>query len=205
MHTEFWWILLAIAVYGVIHSWLASGRTRKLAKRLLREKVYRAYRLVLTLFTVIGGLGLIYLVDTLPDVKIYTLGTPWILITIPVQVLSFAGALASLGQTDILDFTGIRRLFRPEKEQEQALVISGMYYWVRHPLYLCALLFVWLMPLMTWNILAFNIGITVITTISVLREEKRLLKKFGKQYAEYQKRVPMLIPGFWLKQPEKKK
>ena len=111
--------------------------------------------------------------------------------------------MASLNQTDIWDLTGIRRLFRPEKEEPQVLVISGMYYWVRHPLYVCVLLFVWLMPLVTWNILAFNIGITVIITIGVLAEEKRLLKRFGEEYADYQKRVPMLFPGFWLKRPKK--
>ena len=203
MRTGFWWILLAVTVYGVIRSWLASWRTRKLAKRLLKEKIYRAYRLVLTILTIIGGLGLIYLVDTLPDVKIYSFGMPWVLLTIPVQVLCFAGAMASLNQTDIWDLTGIRRLFRPEKEEPQVLVISGMYYWVRHPLYVCVLLFVWLMPLVTWNILAFNIGITVIITIGVLAEEKRLLKRFGEEYADYQKRVPMLFPGFWLKRPKK--
>ena len=149
MHTGFWWILLAIAVYGVIRSWLTSWRTRKLFKQLLGEKIYRAYRLVLTMFTIIGGLGLVYMVDILPDIDIYILGMPWVLLTIPIQVLCFAGAIASLNQTDIWDLTGIRRLFRPEKEETQSLVISGMYYWVRHPLYLCILLFVWLMPLMT--------------------------------------------------------
>ena len=91
MRTGFWWILLAVTVYGVIRSWLASWRTRKLAKRLLKEKIYRAYRLVLTILTIIGGLGLIYLVDTLPDVKIYSFGMPWVLLTIPVQVLCFCG------------------------------------------------------------------------------------------------------------------
>ncbi|MCD4673421.1 MAG: isoprenylcysteine carboxylmethyltransferase family protein [Anaerolineaceae bacterium] len=202
MRTGFWWVLLAVAVYGVIRSGLASWRTRKLAKRVLGEKIYQAYRLFLTLVIIIGGLGLIYLVDTLPDVKIYHLGLPWVLLTIPVQVLCFAGALASLNQTDIWDLTGIRRLFCPEKEEPPTLVISGMYYWVRHPLYVCALLFVWLMPVMTWNILAFNIGITIAITIGVLQEEKRLLKNFGEEYAEYQKRVPMLFPGFWLKKPK---
>jgi protein-S-isoprenylcysteine O-methyltransferase Ste14 len=74
-----------------------------------------------------------------------------------------------------------------------------MYNWVRHPMYVCSLLFVWLMPAMSWNILAFNIGVTVYITIGVILEEHKLLLEFGEAYAEYQKRVPMLIPGFWLK------
>lgn len=203
MRTGFWWILLAVIVYGVIRSGLASWRTRKLAKQMLGENVYRAYRLFLTLVTLIGGLGLVYLVDTLPDIKIYNLGVPWLLVTVPIQMLCFAGGMASLNQTNILDLTGIRRLFRPEKESPQELVISGMYYWVRHPLYLCGLVFVWLMPVMTWNILAFNIGVTILIVVGVLQEEKRMVKNFGEAYAEYQKRVPMLFPGFWLKRPGK--
>lgn len=201
MSTGFWWILLAIAAYGVIHSWLASLRMKKLAMKWFGEQICRAYRFIFVIIATIGALGLVYLVATLPDKRIYFMSMPWILLAIPVQVLCFAGALASLRQTGMFELLGIRRLLHPELERPPVLVISGMYHWVRHPLYVCALLFVWLMPVMTWNILAFNIGVTIYITIGVLLEEKKLLVEFGEAYAEYQKRVPMLIPGFWLKRP----
>ena len=203
MHTGFWWILLAIAVYGVIHSWLASTRSKELAKKWFGEQICRAYRFIFVIIATIGALGLVYLVITLPDARIYLLTMPWILLTITVQVLCFAGALASLRQTGMFELLGIRRLLHPELEQPPVLVISGMYYWVRHPLYVCGLLFLWLMPAMTWNILAFNIGVTVYVTIGVFLEEKKLVAEFGEPYTDYQKRVPMLFPGFWLKRPEK--
>ena len=203
MHTGFWWILLAIAVYGVIHSLLASLWMKELAKKWFGEQICRAYRFLFVIVATIGALGLVYFVVALPDARIYFLKMPWIVLTITVQVLCLAGGLAGLRQTGIFEFLGIRRLLHPELERPPVLVISGMYYWVRHPLYVCGLLFIWLMPAMTWNILAFNIGITVYVTIGVFLEEKKLLVEFGEQYADYQKRVPMLFPGFWLKRPEK--
>jgi protein-S-isoprenylcysteine O-methyltransferase Ste14 len=199
VRTGFWWILLAIAVYGVIHSWLASIRTKELARKWLGEQIFRAYRLIYVLIASLGALGLIYLVLELPDARIYVVPLPLIVLTITVQVLALAGGLASLRQTGIWELLGIRRLLHPEQEQPPVLVISGMYHWVRHPLYVCALLFVWLMPAMTWNILAFNLGITLYITVAVVLEEKKLLLEFGEAYAEYQKQVPMLIPGLWLK------
>ena len=199
MRTGFWWILLAIAVYGVIHSWLASIRTKELARKWLGEQIFRAYRFIYVLIASLGALGLIYLVLEFPDARIYVVPLPLIVLTITVQVLALAGGLASLRQTGIWELLGIRRLLHPEQEQPPVLVISGMYHWVRHPLYVCALLFVWLMPAMTWNILAFNLGITLYITVAVVLEEKKLLLEFGEAYAEYQKQVPMLIPGLWLK------
>lgn len=203
MRTGFWWILLAIAVYGVIHSWLASIRMKQLAKRWLGEKICRAYRFIFVVIASVGALALIFLVAFLPDRTLYHIPLPWVVLTITVQVLALAGGWASLSQTGIWELTGIRRLLHPERERPPVLVIQGMYYWVRHPLYVCTLLFIWLMPVMTWNTLAFNIGITIYITIGSLLEEKKLLQEFGESYAVYQKQVPMLIPGFWLKKPQK--
>ena len=199
MRTGFWWIILAIAVYGVIHSWLASNRMKELAKKWFGEQICRAYRFIYVLIASLGALALIYLVLELPDARIYVIPLPLIVLTITVQVLALAGGLASLRQTGLWELLGIRRLLHPEREQPPVLVISGMYHWVRHPLYVCALLFVWLMPAMTWNILAFNLGITLYITVAVFLEEAKLLQQFGEAYAEYQKQVPMLIPGLGMK------
>jgi protein-S-isoprenylcysteine O-methyltransferase Ste14 len=53
-----------------------------------------------------------------------------------------------------------------------------------------------LAPLMSWNVLAFNLGITLYILVGILFEERKLLAEFGQLYADYRRRVPMLLPGF---------
>ena len=71
---------------------------------------------------------------------------------------------------------------------------GGLYRWVRHPLYTCSLLLLWLVPTMTWNLLALAIGLTVYILMGIVFEERKLLREFGPAYAEYRRRTPGLIP-----------
>jgi methanethiol S-methyltransferase len=77
-------------------------------------------------------------------------------------------------------------------------VVAGLYKLVRHPLYTCGLILVWLPPVMTWNLLAFAIGATVYILIGAYFEERKLVAEFGQAYLDYRKRTPMLIPGLHL-------
>ncbi|MFN7037866.1 MAG: methyltransferase family protein, partial [Bellilinea sp.] len=70
----------------------------------------------------------------------------------------------------------------------------GLYRWVRHPLYTCSLLFLWLMPVMSWNLLALNLGVTLYFIIGSRFEEDKLLDEFGEAYAEYRRRTPAFLP-----------
>jgi protein-S-isoprenylcysteine O-methyltransferase Ste14 len=76
------------------------------------------------------------------------------------------------------------------------LETSGLHQYVRHPLYFGTLLVVWSLWLMMPS-LAHLVGVgmmTVYTVIGTIIEEKKLLKEYGQQYADYQSKVPMLIP-----------
>jgi protein-S-isoprenylcysteine O-methyltransferase Ste14 len=57
---------------------------------------------------------------------------------------------------------------------------------------------IWLLPILTWNLLALNLGLTAYVFIGAYFEERKLLLEFGESYAEYRKRTPMLIPGLKL-------
>jgi protein-S-isoprenylcysteine O-methyltransferase Ste14 len=69
-----------------------------------------------------------------------------------------------------------------------------LYRWVRHPLYLWGLVFIWLTPQMTVNRLALVVGFSVYLYIGTFFEERRLVEEFGDDYREYQRQVPRLIP-----------
>jgi protein-S-isoprenylcysteine O-methyltransferase Ste14 len=75
------------------------------------------------------------------------------------------------------------------------LVISGLYRYVRHPLYTAGLLFIWLTPVMTTSVMAMNLALTVYIYIGSSFEEQRLVAEYGQSYQQYQKQVPRLIPN----------
>jgi protein-S-isoprenylcysteine O-methyltransferase Ste14 len=96
----------------------------------------------------------------------------------------------------MLRFTGIQQAIDPDQAQKPiALVSKSLYHWVRHPIYTCMFLFIWLMPVMSWNILALNIGISVYNVLGALLEERKLLTEFGQSYEDYRKRTAFIIPG----------
>jgi methanethiol S-methyltransferase len=193
--TGFWWVLLAWALYGALHSWLASTSAKTLAERRLGQGVLRYYRLFYNLVVTLTLLPLLALVVLSPDLEISRISFPWLALTLLVEALAAVGLLVGVLQTGALQFLGLAQVSAPPGNgAPPKLVISGLYRYVRHPLYLFGLLIIWLLPLMTWNILAFDLGATLYILIGIQFEERKLLKEFGQAYADYQRRVPMLIP-----------
>lgn len=90
--------------------------------------------------------------------------------------------------------SGIRSIYQATPPAE--LKVEGIHKYVRHPLYLGTLLFIWglffIFPLL--NNLIAAAAITTYVLIGIKFEEKKLLKEFGNVYAEYIKNVPGLIP-----------
>jgi len=57
--------------------------------------------------------------------------------------------------------------------------------------------FLWLSPLMTENLLAFNILATVYFYLGARHEERSLKEEFGQEYEDYKESVPMFLPRLW--------
>jgi protein-S-isoprenylcysteine O-methyltransferase Ste14 len=193
--TAFWWILFAWVLYGALHSLLASASAKTLAERWLGQRVSRYYCLIYNIVVTLTLLPLLALVVLSPDLEISRITFPWLALTLLVEGVSVLGLLAGVLQTGALRFLGLAQITgSPDFGGPSKLEIRGLYRYVRHPLYLFGLLIIWLLPLMTWNILAFNLGATIYILVGIQFEERRLLKEFGQAYADYQRRVPMLIP-----------
>jgi len=73
-------------------------------------------------------------------------------------------------------------------------VAQGTYRWVRHPMYFVVLLMIWSYPVLTVDRLLFNMLWTIWIVIGTVLEERDLTAKFGDDYREYQRKVPMLFP-----------
>ena len=179
-----------MGIYGGIHSFLAGQRPRLLARRRFGNAGRRWYRLAYNLlagFTLVGVLALIRL---LPDAPLYRIPMPLMLVTMALQGIGILSMILVVHETGILAFTGLIL----EEALPPQLVTDGLYRVMRHPLYAGSLLVLWLFPTMSWNLLAFNLGATIYILVGIYFEERRLLRQFGKKYADYRKKTPMLFP-----------
>jgi methanethiol S-methyltransferase len=189
-------ILFACAVWGLVHSWLASLQAKELARKLLVESVMeRIYRLTYNGFSVISFLPVVALPVFLPDERLYRIHLPWLLLTFAIQGLAALAIFIGIMQTGPLDFAGFRQLFRLPDDRPPSLVIHGLYRYVRHPLYSAGIVFLWLSPQMSVNLAALFFGLTAYLVIGALFEERKLVHQYGQAYLDYRRRTPMFIPG----------
>jgi protein-S-isoprenylcysteine O-methyltransferase Ste14 len=128
------------------------------------------------------------------DVGTFHLG--WI--TAVLQLIGLLGSIAGLvvelrAKVELGDsYSADARVWN-----EQQLVTRGLYGLVRHPIYLGSIA-LWLgigLGVASWSALAIIVGTLVPALYWRSRLEERLLReRFGRQYAAYRSRVPMLSP-----------
>ena len=94
------------------------------------------------------------------------------------------------------DLFGLRQIWLNWKGREYTPLQFGtplLYRLVRHPLYVGFLLVFWAAPTMTIAHLVFALATTAYILIGIQLEERDLMRAHP-EYANYRKRVPMLIP-----------
>jgi protein-S-isoprenylcysteine O-methyltransferase Ste14 len=190
-------IIFALAIWGLVHSFLASHAAKDFARRSFGAGFMRLYRLAYNIFSVTSFLPVLWLVAALPDQNLYSVPSPWKYLMIFGQGLAALCLLIAVFQTDLFYFVGLRQLLFAE-DKPGSLVTDGFYKLVRHPIYTFSLFFLWLNPNMTVNSLTFYVGATLYFLIGAYFEERKLLREFGSVYAEYKAVTPMLIPGLVL-------
>ncbi|OZA13381.1 MAG: hypothetical protein B7Y05_09890 [Polynucleobacter sp. 24-46-87] len=86
----------------------------------------------------------------------------------------------------------------PCPKDNAQLVQSGLYRYVRHPIYFGVLLaaLAWLLIYPCTYILLYSIGLLILFDIKARREEVWLVERFP-AYQDYQTRVKKLLPGIY--------
>jgi len=189
-------ICLAVTAYGILHSFLASKGFKNRAEQAFGPWVKRYYRLFYNLVAAASLLPIFWLVWRSSDYPLYLIPVPFVFITLLLQAAAAGCALAALLQTGILDFLGLAQPLEGAVKPSSP-VETGFYRWMRHPVYTFGLLFIWLTPMMTVNLLAFYLSATVYILVGIYFEERKLLEEFGQPYADYRSRTPMLFPPYF--------
>lgn len=181
-------------LYAVAHTWLASLGVKAWVRRRFGPAATRGYRLAYNVIATVTLLPLLALLALLPQQTLYVVPAPWAWLMVAGQLVALLAAGLTLLQTGALDFLGLAQLFGEPAEQNGGLNLGGLYAWVRHPLYTCSLIFLWLSPAMTTNSLVAYLLFTLYFYIGSIYEERRLVVEFGATYRAYQQAVPRLIP-----------
>jgi len=188
-------ILVAfLVIYALLHSLLASLSLKNKLRQMFGDDFDRWYRLIYNIVAGITFLPYFAIMALLPDRVLYIVPAPWRWLMLFGQMVGVGGAGLAILQTGGARFLGLTQLMGRPLPEKGALVVQGLYCWVRHPIYFFSLLFLWLTPLMTVNLLISYTIFTLYFYLGSIHEERRLLAEFGPAYADYQQQVPRLIP-----------
>jgi protein-S-isoprenylcysteine O-methyltransferase Ste14 len=188
-------IFLAVSLYSLLHSFLASRTAKNAVEVFMGHPGFRWYRLSYNIFAFISLGPVLALAIVLPDQPIYDITIPW---DIPLLFLQLVGACLSLAaavQTGLGTLSGLTQLNQRTAQAEKGqLVTGGLYKYIRHPIYTGAILFLWASPQLSWNLLALKFAFTLYFFIGGMVEEKKLVEDFGDEYRAYRMKTPMIIP-----------
>ncbi len=156
------------------------------------------HRLLFTLCSAATTAAVLLYVRSLPDALLYRVDG-WVrLLFHGAQILG--AALLLWTPWDMKEFVGLRQWERHRKGEEETqgrndrLFTGKGYGLVRHPLYLGCSLLLAFHPTQTQNSAATAAAAIAYFYIGTFFEERRMERKFGEAYREYQRRVPRFLP-----------
>ncbi len=198
-------LILALYLVGFasLHSLLADTWAKRRARRAFSRRAVRWYRLGYSVLAVVTLFPLLYLFYLSPGEVLYSVPSPWRWIMVFGQILAALALGKTLLEAGALRFLGIVP-DDGEGEGADELIVQGVYCRVRNPLFLLALILLWLSPVMTENLLVLYLIATVYFYLGSIHEERMLAEKFGDAYRDYQRRVPRIVPRLRCRYPETK-
>ncbi len=187
------WDALLCLVFFLQHSGMIRRGVKDRVTRRIPEAYYPA------LYSIASGVALIALVLLWQptDRYVFRLGgaARWVSAGVVVAAIAgFAWSVRSLRWFDPFGRLALKATLRAGAPPSLAFVAEGAYRFVRHPLYLFTLLFIWSTPRFSTDQLLFNVLFTLWTVVGARLEERDLVADFGETYRRYQRSVPMLIP-----------
>lgn len=183
-----------ISLFGVQHTIMARPWFKKWLAKFLPPELERSTFLIASaaIFALI-----IWLWQPMPT-SIWKIDN--LVISNIVKGISVAGGLLILYSTflvDHWDLVGMRQalaFLRNQPMQSPVFKERSLYRWIRHPMMLGVLIWIWATPNLTYGHLLFSLTLTIYIFIGVSFEERGLLDELGEDYRNYRRRVPMMLP-----------
>lgn len=193
-------LIILFSLYGFIHSVLASERVKIFFKKVF-GKVIAFYRLLYNIFSFIG-LYIIWDLSPHPSLQIYKLPNPYNYLVLIPQILAIAGIIWCFKYISFKDFLGLNQIDRylkneytnDELDENYTLRIEGPYKYSRHPIYFFSIVFLLFRPEMNLFYLTVFTSFTAYFYIGSYYEEKKMIRLFGDEYRNYQKKIPRIFP-----------
>ena len=112
-------------------------------------------------------------------------------------VLGWVFSLVATFVINHFELFGLQQVWlqlKQTKPSEIAFQEKLFYKFIRHPIQFGVLLALWITPVMNYGHLLLSVLFTAYIFIGLYFEEKDLVKELGEVYADYRKRVGMMIP-----------
>ncbi len=187
--------LLLLALFAVQHSVMARPAFKRWWTRYVPAPIERStYVLFASLVLAI----VLWQWRSIPAVVWELTSAPARLAVWTLFWLGWVIVLASTFMISHFELFGLRQVFavwRGEPQRQSGFRTTLFYRVVRHPLNLGFLTAFWAAPTMTAGHLLFAMVTTAWILIAMHLEERDLLAALGARYADYRRRVPMVIPG----------
>ena len=189
-----WFILIQaayFAAFAAVHSLLASRQFKISIWHFFGQEMDRWYMKFFVLIASITVIPLVLLIILFPGKKLYVVRSPLRWLMFLGQILTSLGIM--LGFKDAHPRFSISQQLNKAEEVEP-LRNRGIYCLVRDPFLLSGLVSIWLTPFMTTRLFVIYILTSVYLYLGSLHWESRMLAQFGKEYEDYQKKIPRMIP-----------
>jgi methanethiol S-methyltransferase len=190
---------LLFSAFALHHSVLARSGAKQTVRRMVPPELERS------LYTWVASLlflGVCTWWQPVPGV-LYQLEGAWRVGAWATQLLGILLTLRASSPLDVLDLAGVRGVQRSRADARAAphtvateaaaehppLTTTGLYGFVRHPLYFSWALFVFTTPTMTATRAAFAVISTAYLMIAIPWEERSLVDTFGNEYEAYRRSV----------------
>ena len=187
--------ILLLSVFAIQHSLMARAPFKKWITSMMNPAIERST------YVLLSSLALILLYWQWQPIKtvIWKIENKTMaMVVMGIFGLGWLVVFTSTFMINHFELTGLQQIYHNLKNQESkasTFKTKYLYKFVRHPLMLGFLIVFWATPLMTVGHLLFTGMMTLYIFVAVkYLEEKDLRKNIGKEYEEYQQKVPMLIP-----------
>jgi protein-S-isoprenylcysteine O-methyltransferase Ste14 len=184
-------------LFALHHSLLARSGAKTFMRRLVGAELERS------LYTWTASVLFIVACASWQPVagSLYRLEWPWRGAAFGIQLVGVLLTIRSSAALDVLDLAGVRDVERARSgraPQHVALATTGLYGFVRHPLYFAWALMVWGSPDMTATRATFAAVTTAYLALAIPWEERSLIRAFGRDYERYRLKVRWrMFPGLY--------